>query len=361
MITQPLAPLTTLGLGGPAREFVRATTEAEILSAVERATAHELPLYPLGGGSNLVVADEGVEGLVLAIDSRGIDFHPDGDGVLVTAAAGEPWDAFTELLCARGWAGVECLGGIPGKVGATPIQNVGAYGQEVSDVVVSVRALERSTLRVVELDRQACAFAYRDSFFKREGKDRFVVLSVTFRLSVKRSSRPDYPELARALGRAAELVSPEEARRAVIELRRQKSMVLDPCDENARSCGSFFVNPRVTAEQLAYVATVAGGAPPAFPDPSGLIKLPAAWLIERAGLQKGMRHGAVGLSSRHTLALVAHRGATARQVVDFARFVQATVREVFRVQLEPEPNFWGFAGVEPGHLPAAAPGEAPAN
>ncbi len=350
----PLAPFSTLGVGGPARYFAEARTERDLVAAVDWAARRGLPLRVLGGGSNLVVADAGVEGLVLRVALRGVTSRPAAGSVEVTAAAGEPWDALVAEAVARGWAGLECLSGIPGLVGATPIQNVGAYGQEVAETVAAVRALDRAAGRIVSLPAEACGFAYRDSAFKSATPDRYVVLAVTYRLAPGGPPAVRYAELARHLeARGAARPSLADVRAAVLAIRRAKSMVLDdPGDENRRSCGSFFVNPVVSAEDAARVAARAGDAAmPRWPEPDGRVKLSAAWLIERAGFRRGERDGPVGLSSRHALAIVAHEGARARDVVRLARRIRAGVEARFGVRLVPEPVFWGFGGLEAG-LPA---------
>jgi UDP-N-acetylmuramate dehydrogenase len=327
-----------MGVGGPARFFVEASAEADVLAACAWAQARRAPVHVLGGGSNLVVDDAGVDGLVVKIALRGVETRV-ADGVAeVTAAAGEPWDALE-----RGWAGLECLSGIPGLVGATPMQNVGAYGQEVSDTVSRVRTLDTATGRIVTFANRECRFGYRDSLFRSGEPGRWVVLSVSYRL------RPDGPASVRyadvekhlaARGIAAPTLA--EVRASVLAIRRSKSMVLDPGDENRRSCGSFFTNPIIPASALADVEARAGDpAMPRWPLPDGRVKLSAAWLIERAGFSRGMSDGPIGLSTRHTLAVVAHDGARAKDVVVFARRLQATVEQRFGVRLTPEPVFWG--------------------
>ncbi len=319
-----------------------------MLDALAFARDRKLAVHPLGGGSNLVVADGGVPGLVLRLATRGLAIEDDNDSLRITAEAGENWDEFTRVCCERQAAGVECLGGIPGSVGATPIQNVGAYGQEVAETIERVRVVDLQTHAVRELDAPSCAFGYRDSYFKREGRGRFVVLGVTYRLGKRREQRPFYPELARALEARGTAPDLSTIRDTVIELRRKKSMVLDADDENGRSCGSFFVNAELSASELAFVAAQSGASPPAFQQPNGTFKVPSAWLIERAGLEKGLRHGAVGLSSKHTLSIVAHEGARAADVVEFARHVQDEVQRLFAVSLFPEPHFWGFGELARG-------------
>lgn len=338
-----LAPLTTLGVGGRARWFVRATDEATVVAAHVWARRRGLALRVLGGGSNLVVADAGVEALVMQIAIRGLTMR-EADGVgEMTAAAGEPWDDVVRATVERGWAGLECLSGIPGLVGATPIQNVGAYGQEVSDTVTAVLALDTQAGDVVTLPAARCGFAYRDSVFKSEQPGRWVVLAVTYRLRPGGSPTLGYADVARHLA-AHGVVHPglTDVRAAVLAIRRAKSMVLDdPADPNRRSCGSFFLNPILDPGQAEAVAVRAGDpAMPRWPQADGRVKLSAAWLIERAGFSRGERWGAVGLSTRHTLALVAHEGARAADVLAFARHVGDTVTAQFGVRLTPEPVFW---------------------
>jgi len=344
----PLAPLSTLGVGGPARYYARITSEDGVREAVEWARARDLPLLVLGGGSNVVLADEGHPGLVLHLATRGIETRPAADTVEVTAEAGEPWDGLVAVAVEHGWAGVECLSGIPGLVGATPIQNVGAYGQEVGETVSAVEALDLRTGRVERLTSAQCGFAYRDSRFKSAERGRFIVLRVTYALRPGGPPAVRYAELARTLEeRGLGAPSLAEVRETVIGLRRRKSMVLDPEDPNARSVGSFFTNPIVPAEVADELETVLrrdgvlreGEHPPRFPAGDGRVKLSAAWLIERAGLAKGYQRGNVGLSSRHTLAIVNRGGAAASEVVALAREVRERVHDRFGVTLVPEPVF----------------------
>jgi UDP-N-acetylmuramate dehydrogenase len=309
----------------------------------------------LGGGSNLVVADAGVDGLVLRVALRGIASRESGGEVELTAAAGEPWDTVVRLAVERGWAGLECLSGIPGLVGATPIQNVGAYGQEVSDTVAAVRVLDRAAGTAVSLAPAACGFGYRDSAFKSRTPDRYVVLAVTYRLRPGGAPAVRYAELARHLaGRGVAAPTLGDVRESVLAVRRAKSMVLDPGDPNRRSCGSFFVNPVVPAAEAERIAAVAGdSAMPRWPEPGGQrVKLAAAWLVERAGFARGHADGAAGISTRHTLAIVAREGARAADVVRVARRVRDGVLARFGVRLHPEPVFWGFPPTKDG-LPEA--------
>ena len=345
----PLAPLTTLGVGGPARWFVEATSETAVVEALAWASARRLPTLVLGGGSNLLVADRGFDGLVLRARLRGVTLEPDGQ---VEAAAGEPWDDLVARAVVEGWAGIECLSGIPGDVGATPIQNVGAYGQEVAETIVGVRAVERATGATVTLDGARCGFGYRDSVFKREDAGRFVIVAVRFALRPGGAPSLRYAELARALtGEGSPSLA--EVRRTVIALRRGKSMVLDPADENHRSAGSFFMNPTLDAAAFAEARTRVASSGALRPGeempsyPAGpRVKLSAAWLIERAGFTRGTHDGAVGISTRHSLALVNRGGATAAEILAFARRVREGVRDRFGVALTPEPVMVGFTDDE---------------
>jgi UDP-N-acetylmuramate dehydrogenase len=344
-----LAAKTTLGVGGPARYFTEARNEAAIVEALRWARRLGVSVCVLGGGSNVVVSDGGYDGLVLRVASLGIEHEQHGRSVELTAAAGEPWDALVALCVERGWAGFECLSGIPGLVGATPIQNVGAYGQEVSETIRSVRVYDKLVGRTLELPAADCRFGYRDSLFKSCEPERYVVLAVSYRLLAGAAPKLAYPELVREVEASSRATTLAEVRSAVLRVRGRKSMLLDPADENRRSCGSFFMNPVVEAAVAEHISTLhASEDLPRFPQADGRIKLSAAWLIERAGFRRGERAGPVGLSSRHTLALVCHEGARAGDVVSFARRIRSRVAERFGVELVPEPNFWGFASLEHG-------------
>jgi UDP-N-acetylmuramate dehydrogenase len=332
----PLGLLTTIGIGGPAKLFVRASTVDEVREVVAWASDQGEALFVLAGGSNLVIADEGFDGVVMQIALRGITVESeDPTSVIVRVAAGEPWDDFVAMAAAQSWAGVECLSGIPGSTGATPIQNVGAYGQEVSETIIRVEVLERDTGRVVTLTNWDCGFSYRNSIFKSAAKDRYVVLGVTFRLTPNGAPAVRYPELQKLVDNDSAL---QDVRDAVIAIRRRKAMVIDPADPDTRSDGSFFMNPvlaRAEFDRLAHHDM------PHFPS-GDQVKLSAAWLIEHAGFYKGWTFGNVGLSSKHTLAIVNRGGGTAREVVELMRLIQAKVRDAFGVELHPEPNFVGF-------------------
>jgi UDP-N-acetylmuramate dehydrogenase len=346
-----LASYTTLRLGGPACTFAEGRSERDVLDSVRRADAAGEPALILGGGSNLVVADEGFPGTVVYVATRGVATRQDPAdraAALVTAAAGEDWDALVTRCVAEGLAGVECLAGIPGRAGATPIQNVGAYGQEVAETITSVRAFDRSADVLITLDNAECGFGYRTSMFKR-APGRFVVLEVTFRLAARRLSQPvRYAELASSLGVGTGQRAPlGEVRAAVLGLRRGKAMVLDPADPDTRSAGSFFTNPvlgraQVVACEEAVRRRLGPEATfPRFAAPGGGVKVPAAWLIEHAGFGKGYAAWGARISSRHTLALTNPGGATTAGLIALARDIRNSVHDAFGVTLVPEPVLVG--------------------
>jgi UDP-N-acetylmuramate dehydrogenase len=343
----PLTPLTTFELGGPARFFCQVATSEDAIWALRWAADQNLPVFVLGGGSNLVVGDAGFAGLVLQLTAQGIDFRSQGDHVLVEVQAGQPWDDVVAAAVARDLAGIECLSGIPGTAGATPIQNVGAYGQEVADTICSLRVLGRRTLEVRELPAAECGFAYRNSIFRHD-PGQAMVLSASFALRPGAQPAIAYRELADALaGRARPSLT--EVREAVLDLRRKKSMVYDARDPNRRSAGSFFTNPIVGADQAAEVVAQALGENlvqsaeevPQYPLPDGRVKLAAGWLVERAGIKRGLRMGPVGVSSRHALALVHHGGGCTADLIRLAVHLRDTVVLRFGVTLVPEPVFLG--------------------
>jgi UDP-N-acetylmuramate dehydrogenase len=347
-----LADFTTVRLGGPARVFARAETEDELIDAVRSADAAGERVLILGGGSNLVVADEGFDGTVIQVATRGVRrggraSRGQGPGEL-TVAAGEEWDGVVARSVAEGLAGLECLSGIPGLTGATPMQNVGAYGQEVSDTIIRVRVWDRDAAEVLELPAAECGFGYRTSRFR--GSGRFVVLSVTFALAGQARSAPvRYAELAAALGVSpGDQVDGAEARAAVIELRQRKGMVIDPGDPDTRSAGSFFLNPVLDAATLAGVETAARDRcgpdvrVPRFEAGNGQVKVPAAWLIERAGFTRGYNPGdGARISSKHTLALVNAGSASTTALLALAREIRDGVHATFGVTLSPEPILIG--------------------
>jgi UDP-N-acetylmuramate dehydrogenase len=359
----PLAGYTTLRLGGPARHFAEAADDIELVAQVWAADERGEPLLVLGGGSNLVVAGEGFPGMVVHVATRGIRHEPDRDSVLLTVAAGEDWDTVVAGTVADGLAGLECLSGIPGLTGATPVQNVGAYGQEVAQTLVAVRGYDRERGEVVDLTAADCGFGYRTSAFKQSLRSwagagsggpgvtgRFVVLGVTFRLARSARSAPvRYGELARTLGVSEGGRAPlGEVRSAVLALRRGKGMVLDAVDPDTRSAGSFFTNPVLDlaafAELERNVAASFGPGVrvPTFPAGPERVKVPAAWLIERAGFAKGYPGGdGARISAKHTLALVNPGEATTASLLGLAREVAGGVRKAFGVELAPEPVLVG--------------------
>ena len=338
-----LADLTTLRLGGPPTVAVRVDTEAELVDVVRSLDAHDAELLIVGGGSNLVVADEGFRGTVVLVRTRGITAADAGPGeVDLTVSAGEPWDDLVRATVGDGFGELAALSGIPGLAGATPIQNVGAYGQEVATVVRSVRVLDRASGGVDELGPAVCGFGYRDSTFKRDR--RYIVLAVTLRL--RRGSRTPvrYAELARSLGVPAGADAPAAAvREAVLHLRRSKGMVIDPVppggtqDPDTVSAGSFFTNPVLAAAEASRLPAEA----PRFPAGEGLLKLSAAWLIEGAGFGRGYGHGAARISSRHPLALTNRGGATTAELLALAGEIVVGVRDRFGLTLVPEPVLVG--------------------
>jgi UDP-N-acetylmuramate dehydrogenase len=344
-----LSDLTTLHLGGPARQLLSCRSDGELVNAARTADDSHEPLLLLGGGSNVVVADDGFAGTVARVLTAGIQQHDDGDHVLVTVAAGEPWDALVERCVNDGLAGFECLSGIPGSVGATPIQNVGAYGQEVCETITRVRVYDRLDRAFVDLTSDDCRFTYRSSMFKRT-LNRWIVLNVTFALPHRSESKPIcYGELARALeipiGGAAPLTA---VRSAVLHLRRQKGMVLDPSDPDTVSAGSFFLNPMLDEEGFAQLLDRVrerlgpDRRPPMFPQPDGQIKTSAAWLIERSGFQRGYgRPDGIAVSSKHTLALTNRGHGTTQELLDLAREIADGVQSQFGVTLYPEPVLVG--------------------
>lgn len=334
-----LAQHTTLRVGGTAAQIVEAATEEEIIKQVARFDKAAEPLLLLGGGSNVVISDDGWPGTALLIRNRGIEQADACGASEFTVAAGEPWDDFVARMVQDGYSGIEALSGIPGLVGATPIQNVGAYGQEVAETIVRVRAWDRHRGRVVQVRNEDCGFSYRDSKFKQD-PDHFVILSVTFGLRNSNVSSPiRYGQLASALqvgiGDRAPL---GDTRDLVLQLRRQKGMVCDPADPDTRSAGSFFTNPILTPEQAEALPDDA----PAFPTPGG-VKASAAWLIENSGFAPGYGSGPARLSSKHTLAITNADRATTRDVLDLAREIRAGVQDTFGVTLLPEPNLVGCA------------------
>jgi UDP-N-acetylmuramate dehydrogenase len=361
-----LADYTTLGLGGPANIFVSADTERALIHAVRSADKAGEPALLIGGGSNLVIADAGFPGTVIHVNTRGLTFVDAGDGAVnVTVAAGADWDDVVAAAVGEGLAGLEPLSGIPGRAGATPIQNVGAYGREVAEVITEVRVYDRQEDQIRLIPNEGCRFSYRTSLFKSgrpealvflpgsarsqtAGQPRYVVLDVTFRLVRQSLSAPvRYAELAAELGvELGEQAAVGEVRAAVIKIRSRKGMVLNPGDPDTRSAGSFFTNPVLTAEEFAGVETAAAargaGQVPRYPAGEGLVKVPAAWLIEHSGFAKGYgTPGQARVSSKHTLALVNAGEATTADLLALAREIVSGVRAAYGVTLTPEPILIG--------------------
>jgi UDP-N-acetylmuramate dehydrogenase len=339
----PLASHTTLRLGGPARRLVTATSAEAIAQIVRETAANREPVLVLGGGSNVVIADQGFAGTAVLVRSRGVRVVGwDGESVTVRVAAGEPWDGVVAAAVGTGWSGLECLSGIPGAAGATPIQNVGAYGQAVAETITAVRVLDRLTGELAWFTPAQCRFSYRTSRFKRS--DRWVVLVVEFRLGRSTRSAPvRYDELARALGVPMGATAPlPVVREAVLALRAGKGMVLDPADPDTNSVGSFFTNPVLDPAAVAALPAAADGArPPAWPEPTGSVKVSAAWLIEQAGFPKGYPGRGVAISSKHTLALTNRGSGTTAALLALAAEIRDGVRARFGVTLHPEPVLVG--------------------
>jgi UDP-N-acetylmuramate dehydrogenase len=337
----PLAPLTTLGVGGPARALVEVGNEEQLAQALAEAADRSMPTLVLGGGSNVLIGDSGFDGLVIRMAIGGVDLPgPRASDPIARVGAGEVWDPLVERLVAAGLAGVECLAGIPGSVGATPVQNVGAYGQDVAQVLVSVRAWDCALGALVELAAEDCGLGYRRSVFKRS--PRYILTQVRLRLRPGGRSVVAYPELARRLGvDVGEGVDPVDARRAVLDLRRAKGMVLDPADPDTRSVGSFFTNPVIEADRYAALRREHPGLP-GFASAEGT-KVPAAWLIEHAGFSKGWQAGSAAISGKHPLALTARPGGRAADVVALARRLRDGVEARFGVRLEAEPVLVGVS------------------
>ncbi|MBI2683635.1 MAG: UDP-N-acetylmuramate dehydrogenase [Acidobacteriales bacterium] len=363
----PLAPMTTFRVGGPARYFVEAEDEKDVIDAVIHARANNLRLFVLGGGSNLVVADEGWPGLVLKIGIRGIEddgtaqpraLRPRSGQASVphgprhyVVGAGEEWDAFVARTVEDGCAGVEALSGIPGTVGGTPVQNVGAYGQEVSETIVAVRVLDLQNLKVRELSNAECGFSYRTSIFNTTERERYIVLHVTYALTPGGAPRMAYADLQKRFANHPGTPTLKETRDAVRQIRESKAMLIVPGDDDCRSAGSFFKNPIVRDEKAAEVAVMAREQgverePPRYPAGGGQAKLSAAWLVENAGFPKGFGSGRVGISKKHTLAIVNRGGATAAEIAAFSEEVRTGVRKAWGIELQREPVMVGFGSIE---------------
>jgi UDP-N-acetylmuramate dehydrogenase len=344
----PLAPLTTFKVGGPARYFVEAHSEHEVSEAVAYALARKLPLFVLGGGSNLVVSDDGWPGLVLRVSLAGVEFEGDLQKMLFHAGAGENWDSFVALVVSKNCGGIECLSGIPGTVGGTPVQNVGAYGQEVSGTITRVRALEIATGRIVEMSNSDCGFSYRTSIFNTTRRDQYIVLEVSYRLHRNGGPKIEYADVKNFFASAnVEKPTLQQVRDAVRSIRQSKAMLLVEGDEDCRSAGSFFKNPIVSPAEADRIQALAekrapGKTMPRYPASDGQVKLAAAWLVEQSGFSKGYSMGPVGISRKHTLAIVNRGGATVKDILTLKDAIQKKVFDLWGVTLQPEPVFVGF-------------------
>ena len=341
-----LAPFTTFGIGGPARWFAQAESENEVVEAAAWARQRRVTLFVLGGGSNLLVSDHGFEGLVLHLALRGVEPGVAGAQAIYRVAAGEEWDRFVARAVTDNCAGVECLAGIPGSVGGTPVQNVGAYGQEVASSIERVRGFDLREETFVEFSAAACAFAYRRSRFNTTDRGRYVITRVDYRLTKNGRPTLGYADLQRLLREGTNATVGQVADQ-VRDIRRSKGMLLVKGDPDCRSAGSFFKNPIVGRDQMLRIADATRQEPPCFPagtDPeyAGCVKIPAAWLIERSGFAKGYQLGAAGISSRHTLALINRGGAQASEILALADQILAAVESRFGIRLEREPEMVGF-------------------
>jgi len=340
-----LAPLTTLGVGGPTRYLAEATSEDEVREAVMFARTKNAPLFVLGGGSNLVVSDSGWPGLVLKVAIGGVTRSVSGSAALFDAGAGMDWDEFVAQAVSENCAGIECLSGIPGSVGGTPVQNVGAYGQDVSETIESVRALDRKEDRVVTIPKAACGFRYRASIFNTTERERYIILRVTFRLTAGAAPTVRYADLQDRFPAAGGPPSLAQVRSAVRQIRQSKGMLIVPGDSDCRSAGSFFKNPVLSEAHFRDVADRAqsrGLKIPSYPALDAQRKVPAAWLVEHSGFRRGFMLGAAGISNKHALAIINRGGAHAEEIIRLKDAIQQGVEREWKIVLEPEPVFVGF-------------------
>ena len=346
----PLAPLTTLGVGGPARYFAEARSEEDVAEAVEFARSRQLPLFVLGGGSNVVIADTGYAGLVLKVEINEVSRISGSHGqVIFVTGAGHDWDTLVKETVEAGCAGLECLSGIPGTVGGTPVQNVGAYGQEVSETILEVRALDLKSMEVKTLSNAECGFSYRSSTFNTTERGRYVIVRVSFALRQGGQPTLRYADLEQSFAGRSTEPTLAEVRDSVREIRRRKAMLIVPGDEDSHSVGSFFKNPIVPQlrfEDLSADLAGSGAKLPSYPAGDGSRKLPAAWLVEHAGFAKGYVKGHAGISRKHALAIINRGGAATSEIIALKDEIQAGVIEKFGIALEPEPVFVGF-GLNP--------------
>ena len=333
-----LEELTTFRVGGPAREFFIASSEKDLIQRVAEADESATPLLLIGGGSNILVSDEGFEGRVIQVATKGIAVESDScSGGLITIQAGEDWNDLVTWANEKGFVGIETLAGIPGTVGAAPIQNIGAYGHEISEVIARVRTYDRKERRIITFAVDECGFGYRTSRFKAE-PDRYLILDVTLQMKEGEMSTPvQYQELADALGVSLGERAPlKNVRESTIAIRKRKGMVLDSADRDTWSAGSFFTNPIIESSKVPANA-------PSWPMPDGSVKVSAAWLIEKAGVNRGKRYGGAAISSKHVLAITNHDGATAAEIHQLSKVCSAAVREKFGIELESEVRLFGFA------------------
>jgi UDP-N-acetylmuramate dehydrogenase len=337
----PLAPLTTFKVGGPARYFVEARSEENVRAAVAEARSRGWPLFVLGGGSNLVVSDAGWPGLVLKIALTGIRERREAARMVFDAAAGEDWDGFVAHTVARDCAGIECLSGIPGTVGGTPVQNVGAYGQEVSETITGIRVLDTTTGNTRELENADSGFAYRASIFNAQERGRYIVLQASFALRPQGAPHVEYADLKKHFAGRGGAPTLGQTREAVRAIRLSKAMLIVPGDDDCHSAGSFFKNPVLTRQAFDQLRA-RNGPIPGFPARDGMIKVAAAWLVEHAGFPKGLAWGPVGISRRHALAIVNRGGARAADIIALKSEIQKRVLGAFGIELHPEPVFVGF-------------------
>jgi UDP-N-acetylmuramate dehydrogenase len=341
----PLAPLTTLKVGGPARYFIEATSIAEVSEAVEFSRSRSLPLFVLGGGSNLVISDAGWPGLVLKIGITGINHRHGHDEVIFEVGAGEDWDKFVGMVVTHNVAGLECLSGIPGSAGASPVQNIGAYGQEVGNTIESVLVLDLKDGEQRELGKEECAFSYRTSIFNTFERGRYIILQVNYSLKHGGEAYIAYADLKKYFAGWNKKPTLANTRDAVKKIRAGKGMLIVPGDEDCRSAGSFFKNPILSADEYERLTTRAAAKNlqvPSYPALATQKKISAAWLVEHSGFSKGYGNSSVGISRKHALAIVNRGNATAADIVAFKEDIQQRVEEIWGILLEPEPVFVGF-------------------
>jgi len=341
----PLAPMTTLKVGGPARFFVEAASVADIEAALHFARSNHLPVFVLGGGSNVVISDSGFAGLVLKISLTGIEERAENGHVIFEVGAGEVWDKFVGRAVVRNCAGIECLSGIPGSVGGTPVQNVGAYGQEVADTIDSVLVFDTRDNQVHELCAEACGFSYRTSIFNTSQGGRYIILRVSYALAPGGQPKIHYADLKKYFAGWSTTPTLAETREAVRQIRATKAMLIRDGDEDCRSAGSFFKNPVLSPEQLQQLtgkAAAKGLEIPSYPALDAQKKISAAWLVEHSGFNKGYTKGRVAISRKHALALVNRGDATAAEIIALKDDIQQRVEEMWGIRLQPEPVFVGF-------------------